>query len=59
MNLWPPTAEATESTYDTAGGPARFHVVRGAASLQVVEEDAVSKELTVDLVLSPMEEKSC
>jgi len=58
LNLWPPTAEATESTYDTAGGPARFHVVRGAASLQVVDEDAVSRELTVDLVLSPIEREA-
>lgn len=44
-----------ESIYDTAGGPARFHVIREAAILQVIGEDIASRELLVDIVISPME----
>ncbi|MEM2740103.1 MAG: hypothetical protein QXQ29_04815, partial [Candidatus Bathyarchaeia archaeon] len=55
LGLWPPPSDAVESTYDTAGGPARFYVARRAASLQIVEEDSVSKEVIVDIVISTME----
>lgn len=55
MGLWPPPSETIESTYDTAGGPARFYVIREAATLQIVEEDKISRELVVDIVISPME----
>lgn len=55
LGLWPPLHEAIESTYDTAGGPARFFMTRQSAILQVIEEDAASKELIVDITISPME----
>jgi len=55
LGLWPPLSEAVESTYDTAGGPIRFYVVRKAAVLQVVEEDTLSEEVIVDVVISSME----
>jgi len=55
MGLWPLPIEAVESTYDTAGGPARFHAIKDAATLRIVEDDVASKELTIDLVISPME----
>lgn len=55
LGLWPPPNEAVESTYDTAGGPARFYMVKQAATLQVVEDDSTSNELVVDTVISPME----
>jgi hypothetical protein len=55
LGLWPPLSEAVESTYDTAGGPIRFYVVRKVAVLQVVEEDTLSEEVIVDVVISSME----
>ncbi|MEM1582866.1 MAG: hypothetical protein QXK89_10245 [Candidatus Bathyarchaeia archaeon] len=55
IGLWPPPNDAVESTYDTAGGPARFYVIREAAILQVIEEDSISRELVVDVVISPTE----
>ncbi|MEM1514488.1 MAG: hypothetical protein QXH24_00300 [Candidatus Bathyarchaeia archaeon] len=55
LGLWPPPNGAIESTYDTAGGPARFYIIREAAILQVIGEDSVLKELVVDIVISPME----
>lgn len=53
LGFWPPPNEAVESMYDTAGGLARFYAIRGAALLQVVEEDVTSREL--DTVISPIE----
>lgn len=55
LGLWPLPNEAIESIYDTAGGPARFYMIREAAIIQVVEEDCTSKELVVDIVVSPLE----
>jgi len=55
LGLWPPISEAVESTYDTAGGPTRFYVVRSASLIQVVEEDRTSKEIAVDVAISPLE----
>ncbi|MEM2960903.1 MAG: hypothetical protein QXU67_04800 [Candidatus Bathyarchaeia archaeon] len=55
LGFWPPPNEALESTYDTAGGPARFYAIRGAAVLQVIEEDLTSRELIVDTAISPIE----
>ena len=56
--LWPPPIDAVESTYDTAGGPARFYAIKQAITLQVVEDDTASKELTTDVVISPMEREA-
>jgi len=56
--LWPPPIDAVESTYDTAGGPARFHAIKNAITLQVIEDDVASKELTTDVVISPMEREA-
>ncbi|MBS7606117.1 MAG: hypothetical protein QW186_08555 [Candidatus Bathyarchaeia archaeon] len=55
LGLWPPPSNAIESTYDTAGGPARFYVIREAATLQIVGEDLPPRELIVDIVISPLE----
>jgi len=55
LGLWPPPSNAIESTYDTAGGPARFYAIREAATLQVVDEETFSRELVVDIVISPIE----
>lgn len=58
MGLWPPSIDAVESTYDTAGGPARFYAIKDAITLQIIEDDAASKELTTDVVISPMEREA-
>jgi predicted aspartyl protease len=55
IGLWPPPIDAIQSTYDTAGGPARFHTVRAAITLQIVDNDVASKELTADVAISPTE----
>lgn len=55
LGLWPPPSNAVESMYDTAGGPARFYVIREAATLQIAEEDVPQRELVVDIVISPIE----
>jgi len=55
IGLWPPPIDAIESTYDTAGGPARFHMIREAITLQIIGDDVASKELTTDVAISPTE----
>ena len=55
IGLWPPPMDAVESTYETAGGPARFFVVKKGAGLMVIEESDTPRELVVDIVVSPME----
>ncbi|MCC6029724.1 MAG: hypothetical protein LM591_06265 [Candidatus Korarchaeum sp.] len=55
LGLWPPTGEAMESIYDTAGGPARFYIIERAVAIQIVEDDTVSEELVADAVISPVE----
>ncbi len=58
MGLWPPPIDAVESTYDTAGGPASFYAIKDAITLQIIEDDAASKELTTDVAISPMEREA-
>lgn len=55
LGLWPPLKDAIESIYDTAGGPAKFYVIRESIALKIIEEDYTSKELITDTVISPME----
>ena len=54
LGLWPPPLGAREETFDTAGGPLRVWVVRRAATAQVVAGDTSSREVVVDLVISPL-----
>jgi hypothetical protein len=58
MGFWPPPVDAIESTYETAGGPARFHAIRDAVTLKVIDDDAESRELTADVIISPMEREA-
>ena len=58
MGLWPPPIDAVESTYDTAGGPARFYAIKDAITLRIVDDDSASRELTTDVVISPMEREA-
>ncbi len=57
LGVWPPPLGAIESTYDTAGGPVRFYMIKEAAIIRIVEEDVLSKELIVDVAVSPIEKE--
>jgi len=46
LGLWPPPPDAREELFDTAGGPVRVWVVRGAAAVRAVAEDAESARRT-------------
>jgi len=52
LNLWPPP-EAREDVFETAGGPLRVWILRRAARVRVAASDASSREVDVDIVLSP------
>jgi len=52
LGLWPPPPDAREELFDTAGGPIRVWVVRRAAKVKVVAEDAESGPVEADLVIS-------
>lgn len=54
LGLWPPPPIAYERVFDTAGGPLRVWVLRKAAVVKVVASDAESREVEVDLVISPL-----
>jgi len=53
LGLWPPIA-AREEVFETAGGPLKVWVLRRAALVQVIAEGATSKEVEVDVVVSPL-----
>jgi len=54
LELWPPPSDARECVFETAGGPLRVWVVAKGASVRAVADDAQSKEVEVDLVISPL-----
>ena len=54
LGLWPPPSTAYERIFDTAGGPLRVWVLRKAAVVKVVASDAESREVEVDLIVSPL-----
>jgi len=58
IGLWPPPSDAIESTYDTAGGPARFQMIKDAAALQVINDGIESRELTINISISPTEREA-
>ncbi len=51
LGLWPPPPNS-ETVFDTAGGPLTVWVVPRAATIKVVEPDAKSGEVEVDVVIS-------
>jgi len=53
LGIWPPPPDSREEVFETAGGPARVWVVRGSAVVKAVAEGAESREVLVDLVVSP------
>ena len=52
LGLWPPQ-ETSEVTLETAGGPLRAWFYPRAGKVSVVADDVKSKEVLVDIVVSP------
>ncbi len=53
LGLWPP-GEAFEIELDTAGGPLRAWLHPRAGRAKILAEDAESREVEVDIVVSPI-----
>ncbi len=53
LGLWPPE-DAIEVTLETAGGPLKAWFYPRKAFAKVVAEDAESKEVEVDVIVSPL-----
>jgi len=58
LSFWPPPPEALELVYDTAGGPLRVWLIQKAISVKVLTEDVESREVIVDLVISPLADEA-
>jgi len=54
LGIWPPPPDAKEDLFDTAGGPVRVWIVRSAAKIKVVSEDAESGPVEADIVISQL-----
>lgn len=54
FGLWPPPLNAREEVFETAGGPLRVWVLREAATVQIIAGDIASREVRVDIVISPI-----
>jgi len=54
LGLWPPPPDAREYTFETAGGPLRVWAVARCARVRALASDAQSREVEVDLVISPL-----
>jgi hypothetical protein len=51
--LWP-SPDAKEDFFDTAGGPVRVWIVRSAARIKAIAEDAESGPVEADIVISQL-----
>ena len=54
LNLWPPGSSVEESEFETAGGPLRVWIAPRACKVSVIVEDAKSREVLADIVISPI-----
>ena len=54
LGLWPPTQEHREVEVDTAGGPLRVWYYARAAYVKIKTEDTESREVLVDVLVSPL-----
>jgi len=53
LGLWPPPSYAREYVFDTAGGPVKVWYIPRSAAVAVLVDDKISKEVVVDIVVSP------
>jgi len=56
LDLWPPQ-NALDVVLDTAGGPLRAWLYPKAAKVKIVAPDVESKEVEVDIIVSPLAEE--
>jgi len=56
LELWPPQ-NALDVVLDTAGGPLRAWLYPKAAKVKIVAPDVESKEVEVDIIVSPLAEE--
>jgi len=54
IGVWPPPPDSREAIFETAGGPVKVWVIKSSARVRVVASDTESKEVEVDLVISPL-----
>jgi len=54
LELWPPPVDSREEVFDTARGPLKVWVVGGATVVRALGGDAESKDVVVDIVVSPL-----
>ncbi len=54
LGAWPPPPDSREVIFETAGGPVKVWIVKRGARVRVIASDAESKEVEVDLVISPL-----
>jgi len=57
LKLWPPE-EANEVTLESAGGPLRAWYYPRKAYTKIIAEDIESKEVLVDIVVSPLADEA-
>jgi hypothetical protein len=58
LDLWPPTSEASESVFETAGGPLTVWIYPHIAKVRVVEDNEASPEVVADIVISPLADEA-
>lgn len=54
LGLWPPGPGVEESVFETAGGPLRVWIAPSACSVNVVAQDAETREVVADVVISAL-----
>jgi hypothetical protein len=54
LGVWPPPPNSKEEIFETAGGPLRVWVIRDGAKAKIIASDVESKEVAIDLVISPL-----
>ncbi|MCL7390895.1 MAG: hypothetical protein LZ171_02515, partial [Thaumarchaeota archaeon] len=54
LELWPPPLESREEVFETAGGPIRVWVVRQAGTVKALGDDEESRQVQLDIVISPL-----
>jgi len=54
LSLWPPTKNAEETIFETAGGPLRVWIISKGVKVKVMTSDVDTEYVDADLVISPI-----